>query len=89
MTISYETSEQMLNFLTFSLTRALGLDFEDIENEVARLFEEYCNTFGITEIEDPTSLDDAVRIFFDEEPADECDYEIGYDPYAGCFTDDV
>ena len=89
MTISYETSEQMLNLLTFALTRVLGLDFEDIENEVAKLFEEYCNTFGITEIEDPTSLDDAVRIFFDEEPADECDYEIGYDPYAGCFTDDV
>ena len=20
--------------------------------------------------------------------SDNCDYEIGYDPYAGCFTDD-
>lgn len=19
---------------------------------------------------------------------DDCDYEVGYDPYAGCFTDD-
>lgn len=22
-----------------------------------------------------------------EEP-DDCDYEVGYDPYAGCYTDD-
>lgn len=20
---------------------------------------------------------------------DDCDYEVGYDPYLGCFTDDV
>ena len=27
---------------------------------------------------------------FDEEdaPEDDCDYEVGYDPYMGCFTDD-
>jgi hypothetical protein len=23
-----------------------------------------------------------------EEPEDDCDYEVGYDPYCGCFTDD-
>lgn len=22
------------------------------------------------------------------EPPDDCDYEVGFDPYAGCFTDD-
>lgn len=22
------------------------------------------------------------------EPEDSCDYEVGYDPYSGCFTDD-
>jgi hypothetical protein len=89
MTISYETSEQMLNLLTFALTRIYGDDIETIEDKTSELFEQYCDAFGIDEIEDPTSLDDAVRVFFDEEPVDECDYEIGYDPYAGCFTDDV
>ena len=89
MTISYETSEQMLNLLTFALTRIYGDDIETIEDKTSELFEQYCDAFGIDEIEDPTNLNDAVRIFFDEEPADECDYEIGYDPYAGCFTDDV
>ncbi len=24
----------------------------------------------------------------DEEDYDDCDYEVGYDPYMGCFTDD-
>ena len=24
----------------------------------------------------------------DPEPPDDCDYETGFDPYAGCFTDD-
>lgn len=23
-----------------------------------------------------------------EEPEDDCDYEMGFDPYCGCFTDD-
>ena len=23
-----------------------------------------------------------------DEPEDDCDYEVGYDPYCGCFTDD-
>lgn len=89
MTISYETSEQMLNILTFALTRIYGNDIETIEDKISELFEQYCDTFGIDEIEEPDSIDDAVRIFFNEEPADECDYEIGYDPYLGCFTDDV
>lgn len=22
------------------------------------------------------------------EPPDDCDYEVGFDPYCGCFTDD-
>lgn len=22
------------------------------------------------------------------EPPDDCDYEVGFDPYSGCFTDD-
>lgn len=22
------------------------------------------------------------------EPPDDCDYEVGFDPYVGCFTDD-
>jgi hypothetical protein len=89
MTISYETSEQMLNLLTFALTRIYGGDLETIEEKVGEYFEQYCDAFGIDEIEDPESIDDAVRIFFDEEPADDCDYEVGYDPYAGTFTDDV
>ena len=25
----------------------------------------------------------------DEEDYDDCDYEVGYDPYLGCYTDDV
>ena len=89
MTISYETSEQMLNILTFALTRIYGGDLETIEEKVGEYFEQYCDAFGIDEIEDPESIDDAVRTFFDEEPADDCDYEVGYDPYAGTFTDDV
>lgn len=24
----------------------------------------------------------------DPEPPDDCDYEVGFDPYAGCYTDD-
>lgn len=24
----------------------------------------------------------------DYEEPDDCDYEVGYDPYAGCYTDD-
>ena len=24
----------------------------------------------------------------DDEPLDDCDYEMGFDPYMGCFTDD-
>ena len=24
-----------------------------------------------------------------EDYPDDCDYEVGYDPYSGCFTDDV
>lgn len=24
----------------------------------------------------------------DDEDYDDCDYEVGYDPYMGCFTDD-
>lgn len=24
----------------------------------------------------------------DPEPPDDCDYEVGFDPYSGCFTDD-
>lgn len=89
MTISYETSEQMLNLLTFALTRIYDGDLETIEEKVGEYFEQYCDAFGIDEIEDPESIEDAVRIFFDEEPADDCDYEVGYDPYAGTFTDDV
>lgn len=26
--------------------------------------------------------------FFDYEDYDDCDYECGFDPYMGCFTDD-
>ena len=89
MTISYETSEQMLNILTFALTRIYGDDIETIEDKTSELFEQYCDAFGIDEIEEPDSIENAVRIFFDEEPADDCDYEIGYDPYSGTFTDDV
>ena len=89
MTISYETSEQMIRILTFALTRIYGNDIETIENKTSELFEQYCDTFGIDEIEEPDSIEDTVHIFFDEEPTDDCDYEIGYDPYAGTFTDDV
>jgi hypothetical protein len=89
MTISYETSEQMLRILTFALTRIYGDDIETVEDKTSELFEQYCDTFGIDEIEEPDNIDDAARIFFDEEPADDCDYEIGYNPYAGSFTDDV
>ena len=24
-----------------------------------------------------------------EDYPDDCNYEVGYDPYSGCFTDDV
>lgn len=89
MTISYETSEQMLNILTFALTRIYGDDIETIEDKTSELFEQYCDAFGIDEIEEPDSIESAMRIFFDEEPTDDCDYEIGYDPYSGTFTDDV
>ena len=89
MTISYETSEQMLRILTFALTRIYGYDIETIEDKTSELFEQYCDAFGIDEIEEPNSIDNAVRTFFDEEPADGCDYEVGFDPYLGCFTDDV
>ena len=89
MTISYETSEQMLNILTFALTRIYGDDIETIEDKTSELFEQYCDAFGIDEIEEPDSIEGTMRIFFDEEPADDCDYEIGYDPYSGTFTDDV
>lgn len=26
--------------------------------------------------------------FREDEELDDCDYEVGYDPYMGCFTDD-
>lgn len=31
---------------------------------------------------------DAERDEPDDEDSDDCDYEVGYDPYLGCFTDD-
>lgn len=38
----------------------------------------------------PKCQDDIFGTGEDEEcePPDDCDYEVGFDPYAGCFTDD-
>ena len=32
--------------------------------------------------------DDGTKAPCEYEEPDDCDYEVGFDPYAGCFTDD-
>ena len=31
---------------------------------------------------------DEAAYYNDESEIDDCDYEVGYDPYLGCFSDD-
>ena len=43
--------------------------------------------YGVTDLDE---LDDVLAPYiFDPNPSwDDCDYECGFDPYCGCYTDD-
>lgn len=74
------------------------VNHEHIARMVDSAFETWCQIEDIKVVETDEPEYPEVRIFFDDtktedyKPSqwdDDCDYEVGYDPYLGCFTDDV
>jgi len=86
MTISFETYQHMMNVATMTLSfDHPEWSADKLEDRAHERVTQYCELMGISEVEDPEDLGE-VHCFFETEDED---YEVGYDPYAGCFTDDV
>lgn len=50
-------------------------DWFDLQQEIKVMRANGCYDIYAADISNP-------------EPPDDCDYECGFDPYAGCYTDD-
>lgn len=88
--IKWETADEMMNVLCFAAITAAIEENEPITIDEAvtfakSTFKKYCDTFGITEVEDPeedTDEEDA-----DEDPDFTATFEIELDPMV-TFEDD-
>ena len=54
---------------------------DDLSNEI-----DNCTAVEATDLETGTLI---YSIYADEEDSDNCDDDCGFDPYLGCYTDDV
>lgn len=63
----------------FNGATAIWLDVDEDSFEVT--------VYGVTDLDE---LDDVVAPYCYTHPSDwdDCDYDCGFDPYMGCFTDD-
>lgn len=93
MEISFDTYQHIYNATYFALSRDnASMSSDELALITAERIAQYFDIAGIDYVGDPTPSRKIVRVFFadeDEGDYDDCDYEMGYDPYLGCFTDDV
>ena len=103
MEISFDTYQHIYNATYFALSRDnASMSSDELALITAERIAQYFDIAGIDYVGDPTPSRKIVRVFFaddedesedededeDEDDYDDCDYEIGYDPYVEGFTDD-
>lgn len=67
------------------------VDRDKVRETVVEAFEKWAQAEGIEVIDTDEPDYPEIHVFFDDTEIkdDDCDYEIGYDPFSGSYTDDV